>query len=92
VLSLKRKGKQAMNSLKRCMCVINHEIPDRVPVIAQDAQVAAYLAGLNCIEYATDADKRASAIIEQRAYVVHCLVRGNVYRPDLLDVKDRSLR
>jgi len=55
-----------MNSLKRCMCVINHEIPDRVPVIAQDAQVAAYLAGLNCIEYATDADKRASAIIEQR--------------------------
>ena len=31
-----------MNSLKRCMCVINHEIPDRVPVIAQDAQVAAY--------------------------------------------------
>ncbi len=55
-----------MNSLKRCMCVINHEIPDRVPVIPQDAQVAAYLAGLNCIEYATDADKRASAIIEQR--------------------------
>ncbi len=48
------------------MCVINHEVPDRVPVIAQDAQVAAYLAGLNCIEYATDADKRASAIIEQR--------------------------
>ena len=46
--------------------MINHEIPDRVPVIAQDAQVAAYLAGLNCIEYATDADKRASAIIEQR--------------------------
>ena len=28
------------------MCVINHELPDRVPVIPQDAQVAAYLAGL----------------------------------------------
>lgn len=48
------------------MRVIKHEIPDRVPVIPQDAQVAAYLAGLNCIEYATDADKRARAIIEQR--------------------------
>jgi uroporphyrinogen decarboxylase len=55
-----------VNSLQRCMCVINHEIPDRVPVIPQDAQIAAYLAGLNCIEYATDADKRATAIMEQR--------------------------
>ena len=48
------------------MRVINHELPDRVPVIPQDAQIAAYLAGLNFIEFATDADKRASAIIEQR--------------------------
>ena len=48
------------------MCAINQEIPDRVPVIPQDAQVAAYLAGLDCIEFATDAEKRASAIIEQR--------------------------
>lgn len=55
-----------MNSLERCLCVIRHEIPDRVPVIAQDAQVGAYLAGLNCVEYATDADKRTCAIIAQR--------------------------
>jgi len=55
-----------MNSLERCIRVIHHDLPDRVPVIPQDAQVAAYLAGLNCIEYATDADKRASAIIQQR--------------------------
>lgn len=61
-----QKGEKTMNSLKRCLCVINHENPDRVPVIPQDAQVAAYLAGLNCIEYATDADKRASAIMAQR--------------------------
>ena len=65
-IACKEEGRKTMNSLTRCMCVINHEIPDRVPVIAQDAQVAAYLAGLNCIEYATDADKRASAIIAQR--------------------------
>ncbi len=55
-----------MNSLERCMCVINHELPDRVPVIPQDAQIAAYLGGLDCIEFATDADKRAAAIIAQR--------------------------
>ncbi len=41
------------------MCVINQEIPDRVPVIPQDSQVGAYLAGLDCIEYATDPNKRA---------------------------------
>ena len=58
-MALTDKGITTMNSLTRCMCVINHEMPDRVPVIAQDAQVAAYLAGLNCIEYATDAEKRA---------------------------------
>jgi uroporphyrinogen decarboxylase len=55
-----------VNALERCLCVINHEIPDRVPVIPQDAQVGAYLAGLDCIEYATDVDKRVSAILAQR--------------------------
>ena len=55
-----------MNALERCLRVINHEIPDRVPVIPQDAQVGAFLAGLDCIEYATDVDKRVAAILTQR--------------------------
>ena len=34
-----------MNSLERCLAVIGHRIPDRVPVIPQDSHVAARLAG-----------------------------------------------
>lgn len=56
-----------MNSLERCLKVIHQEIPDRVPVIPQDAHIAAHLAGLDHIEYANDVDKRAAAIVEQRA-------------------------
>ena len=55
-----------MNSLERCLKVINHEIPDRVPVIPQDAHIAAHLAGLNHLEYARDAKKRADAVLAQR--------------------------
>jgi uroporphyrinogen decarboxylase len=56
-----------MTPLERCLKTIRHEVPDRVPVIPQDAHVGAYLAGLNHLEYATDADKRTAAILEQRA-------------------------
>ncbi len=56
-----------MTSLERCLKTIRHEVPDRVPVIPQDAHVAAHLAGLNHLEYATDVDKRTTAILEQRA-------------------------
>lgn len=53
-----------MNSLERCLAVINHRIPDRVPVIPQDAHVAAKLAGYDHIEYAKDPVKIANAQIE----------------------------
>ena len=55
-----------MNSLQRCRTVIEGGIPDRVPVIPQDAHVAAHLAGLNHIEYARDPAKRAAAVLQQR--------------------------
>ncbi len=55
-----------MNALERCQAVLRGEVPDRVPVIPQDAHVAAHLAGLNHLEYARDPRKRAAAIIEQR--------------------------
>jgi uroporphyrinogen decarboxylase len=55
-----------MNSLERCLKVINNEIPDRVPVIPQDSHIAAHLAGLDHMEYAHDASKRADAVIAQR--------------------------
>jgi uroporphyrinogen decarboxylase len=56
-----------MSPQERCLKTIRHEVPDRVPVIPQDAHVGAHLAGLNHLEYATDADKRAAAILKQRA-------------------------
>lgn len=55
-----------MNSLERCLKVINQQVPDRVPVIPQDSHVAARLAGLDHLEYALDAKKRADAVIAQR--------------------------
>ena len=55
-----------MNSLERCLKVISNEIPDRVPVIPQDALVAAYLAGLDHFEFAKNAKKQAEALIAQR--------------------------
>ncbi len=55
-----------MNSLERCQAVLNGGLPDRVPVIPQDAHVAAHLAGLNHLEYARDPEKRAAAVMQQR--------------------------
>ena len=52
-----------MNSFERCMAVIQHRIPDRVPVIPQDAHVAARLAGYDHIEFARDPVKIADAQI-----------------------------
>lgn len=52
-----------MNSLERCLTVIHHQIPDRVPVIPQDAHVAARLAGYNHLEFAQDPEKIAAAQI-----------------------------
>ena len=53
-----------MNSLERCLAVIRHEIPDRVPVIPQDSHVAARLAGYDHLEFARDPAKIARAQIE----------------------------
>lgn len=50
-----------MNSLERCMAVIHQKIPDRVPVIPQDAHVAATLAGVDHLDFARDPAKIAGA-------------------------------
>lgn len=52
-----------MNSLERSLAVIAHKKADRVPVIPQDAHVAAKLAGYDHIEYAKDPKKVAGAQI-----------------------------
>lgn len=53
-----------MNSLERCLATIDHKIPDRVPVVPQDSQFAAYLAGYDMVEFSTDHIKIANAQIE----------------------------
>ena len=53
-----------MNSLERCLAVIHHQIPDRVPVIPQDAHVAARLASYDHLEFARDPRKIAAAQME----------------------------
>jgi len=55
-----------MTGLERCLKTLNHEIPDRIPVLPQDSHVAAYLGGVDFIDWAYDPDKRAKASIEQR--------------------------
>ena len=52
-----------MNSLERCLAVIQHRIPDRVPVIPQDSHVAARLANYDHLEFAHDPAKIARAQI-----------------------------
>ena len=53
-----------MNSLERCLAAIDHKIPDRVPVIPQDSQFAAYFAGYDMVEFSTDFKKIAKAQIQ----------------------------
>jgi uroporphyrinogen decarboxylase len=53
-----------MNSLERCLAAMNHQKPDRIPVIPQAAQVFARLAGYDFAEYARDPKKIANAHIE----------------------------
>lgn len=53
-----------MNSLERCLAVLDHRIPDRVPVIPQDAHVAARLAGYDHLEFARDPVKITIAQID----------------------------
>jgi uroporphyrinogen decarboxylase len=48
------------------MKILNHEIPDRLPVIPQDSHMTAKLGGVDFIDWAHDPDKRAKAILEQR--------------------------
>ena len=48
------------------MKTLNHEIPDRIPVLPQDSHVAAYLGGVDFMDWAYDPVKRAKASIEQR--------------------------
>ena len=50
-----------MNSYERCMTVLNHGIPDRVPVIPQDHHVAMRYAGFNHANFHTDPWKMMEA-------------------------------
>lgn len=50
-----------MNSYERCMTVLNHGIPDRVPVIPQDHHVAMRYAGFNHGNFHTDPYKMMEA-------------------------------
>ncbi len=52
-----------MNSLERCMAVINHQIPDRVPVIPQDHHVAMRYAGYTHGQFHIDPQKMFDAQI-----------------------------
>ena len=53
-----------MNSLERCLAAIKHKIPDRVPVIPQDSQFAAFFTGYDMVEFSKDPKKIANGQIE----------------------------
>lgn len=52
-----------MNSLERCLTVLNGGIPDRVPVCLENFMHAAVLAGYTIPEYCMDGEKMAHAQI-----------------------------
>ncbi len=50
-----------MTSLERCVRALNQQIPDRIPVMLYDAQVAARVSGYDMIEFSRDPQKLANA-------------------------------
>ncbi|MDR1073909.1 MAG: hypothetical protein LBL45_09595 [Treponema sp.] len=68
-----------MTGLERCLATLNGGVPDRMPVIAQDAHMAARLSGVNFIDWAFDPQKRAKMFIEQRDRfdLDGCLIGGD---------------
>jgi uroporphyrinogen decarboxylase len=63
-----------MNSLERCMMVLNGGMPDRVPVCLENFQHAAAFAGYTVREYCYDARKMADAHLKTWDYFRHDMI------------------
>ena len=58
-----------MTSLERCLRALRHQVPDRIPVMLYDAQVAARVAGYDMIEFSKESRKLAHAHLEAQQMI-----------------------
>jgi len=67
-----------MNSIERVMAVLNHNIPDRVPVIFWALTIGAREAGVKMTEYSIDGEKMAEGQLNYlRRYGVDAILPGS---------------
>ena len=64
-----------MNSMERVVMALNHQEPDRVPVYPLLAGVSRNLIGVNCRDWATNAELCAKGLLKAREeFDLDCIV------------------